>query len=243
MEEVIALAARFAAAGHAAGFRLELFGEIEGCPLFSLTKRSPGPRPRIYLSSGIHGDEPAPPQALLRLLEGGRLDARATWFLCPLLNPAGLARGTRGNAGGIDLNRDYQNLRTVEARAHAGWLQRQPLFDLTICLHEDWESQGFYVYELNPVDHPSLARSIIEAAAAICAIDQSLQIDGRAACGGVIRPVNDPLQRENWPEPIYLRAHHSTLLYTVETLSTLPLEQRVTVHCTAVEAAIQGLQR
>ncbi|HZP61719.1 MAG TPA: succinylglutamate desuccinylase, partial [Opitutaceae bacterium] len=61
----MALAAQFDALGGVAGFRVEKFGEVAGFPLFSLTKRTPGPRPRIYLSAGIHGDEPAPPLALL----------------------------------------------------------------------------------------------------------------------------------------------------------------------------------
>src|ERR1039458_9032378 len=90
----LAVAARFDAAARAAGFRVEKFGETPSGPLLALTKRTVGPRPRIYLSAGIHGDEPAPPLALLRLFERGFFDARAVWFICPLLNPVGLARGT-----------------------------------------------------------------------------------------------------------------------------------------------------
>src|SRR5438874_13646139 len=80
---------RIQAAARASGFRVEPYGEIAGASLFALTRRTPGPRPRIYLSAGIHGDEPAPPLTLLALLERGHFDARANWFLCPLLNPAG----------------------------------------------------------------------------------------------------------------------------------------------------------
>jgi protein MpaA len=241
IENVIALAAQLADAGRARGFRVEVFGEIDGCPLLALTKRTPGPRPRIYLSAGMHGDEPAPPQALLSLLERGILDERATWFVCPLLNPSGLARGTRENAGGLDLNRDYKDLRSAETQAHAAWLRHQPNFDLTVCLHEDWESTGFYLYELNPGNRPSLAGPIIAAVTKVCPIDPSLLIDGREAQGGIIRPSGDPLLREKWPEAIYLRAHHTTLGYTLETPSAFPLAQRITAHCAAVETAIAGL--
>jgi protein MpaA len=240
--EVTQLAATFADAGRAAGFRVERFGEIEGCPLFALTKRAAGVLPRIYLSSGIHGDEPAPPRALLRLLERGFFDGRATWFLCPLLNPGGLARGTRGNPDEVDLNRDYKDLVSTEARAHRSWLQRQPLFDVTISLHEDWEAKGFYLYELNPNQRPSLAEPIIDAVAAVCPIDQSPEIDGREARGGIIRPLSDPLLREKWPESIYLRAHHTTLTYTIESPSALPLEQRIAAQCVAVETAVGALR-
>jgi protein MpaA len=235
----IALVASFEASGRAAGFRVERFGEIADCPLLALTKRTPGPRPRIYLSAGIHGDEPAPPLALLELLEAGVFDNRAVWFLCPLLNPVGLMRQTRENADGLDLNRDYKDLRSAEIRAHESWLRRQPNFDLTICVHEDWESKGFYLYELNPLHGPSLAEPMIEAVSKVCPIETATMIDGREiSVPGIIRPVSDPLLRETWPEAIYLRAHHTTLSYTIETPSAFPLAQRVAAHRAALETAI-----
>ncbi len=235
-----ALAARFATAAGAARMRLEPFGEAGGCPLLALTKRTPGPQPRIYLSAGIHGDEPAPPLALLAMIEAGVFDERATWFLCPLLNPAGFIGGTRENAGGLDLNRDYKDLRSAEIAAHAAWLRRQPNFDLSLCLHEDWESTGFYLYELNPTARVSLADAMIAAVTPFCRIDQAAEIDGRpVAAPGIIRPVSDPLMRENWPEAIYLRAHHTTLSYTLETPSAFPLAQRIAAQRAAIETALQ----
>jgi len=57
------LISKLEAAGGAAGFRVEKYGEAGGHPLVALTRRTPGPRPRIYVSAGIHGDEPAAPVA------------------------------------------------------------------------------------------------------------------------------------------------------------------------------------
>ncbi|HWA86519.1 MAG TPA: M14 family metallocarboxypeptidase [Opitutus sp.] len=233
------LVARFESSARARGFRIERFGEIAGTPLVAFTKRTPGPRPRLYLSSGIHGDEPAPPLALLELFEAGAFDARANWFLCPLLNPAGFLRGTRENAAGIDLNRDYKHLASPEIRAHIAWLRRQPNFDFTLCVHEDWESAGFYLYELNPTSRPSLAEPMIAAVAPVCPIETAAIIDGReSAAPGIIRPVADPLLRELWPEAIYLRAHHTPLTYTLESPSALPLATRIAAHRAAIECAI-----
>ncbi|HXB01926.1 MAG TPA: M14 family metallocarboxypeptidase [Opitutaceae bacterium] len=237
----IAVATRFDAAARVAGFRVEKFGETPSGPLLGLTRRTAGPRPRIYLSAGIHGDEPAPPLALLRLLERGFFDARATWFICPLLNPVGLARGTRENANGIDLNRDYRNPASAEIRAHVAWLQRQPRFDLAILVHEDWEAKGFYLYELNRTQQPSLAEPILAAVRAGCPIELAEQIDGFPASGGIIHPEGDLTKREVWPESIYLHAHHTRLSYGFETPSTLPLEQRIATLCTAIETAIAAL--
>ncbi len=235
-------AAQILPAARAAGFRDERFGEIAGCPLFALTKRTRGPRPRIYLSAGIHGDEPAPPLALLELLLADVFDDRATWFLCPLLNPAGFIRRTRENADGLDLNRDYRSLRSLEIQAHARWLQSQPNFDLAICGHEDWEAQGFYLYELNAEQRPSLARPILDAVAKVCPLETAAIIDGRpAAEPAIIRPVSDPLLRETWPESIYLRSHHTRLSYTIESPSSLPLAQRIAAHAAALAAACSHL--
>jgi protein MpaA len=234
----LAVAASFDAAARANGFRVGKFGEIAGFPLLALTKRTPGPRPRIYLSAGIHGDEPAPPLALLRLLERGFFDARAIWFICPLLNPVGLARGTRENAGGLDLNRDYRDPASAEVRAHIAWLQRQPRFDLALIVHEDWEAKGFYLYELNRTQQSGFAEPILEAVRTVCPIELAAQIDGRPADGGIIRPAGDPAKRDVWPESIYLHVHHTTLSYGLETPSAFPLEQRIATHCTAIETAV-----
>ena len=232
------LAARLQGAGAKAGFRSTSFGEAGGVPLIALTKRTPGPRPRIYLSAGIHGDEPAPPLALLSLIESGLFDARAVWFLCPMLNPEGLARGTRESAAGTDLNRDYRHLESPEVRAHVHWLRSQPNFDLAVCVHEDWESTGFYLYELNRGTRPSLAEPIIAAVSRVCPIDQSPVIEGREAKGGIIRPTGSPFEREKWPESIYLQANHTRLSYTIEAPSALALEIRIAALRAALETAI-----
>jgi len=236
--------AQFEAAARPVGFRCEPFGETHGQALLAYSKRTPGPRPRVYLSAGIHGDEPAPPWAMLRLMDEGFFDGRCNWFLCPLLNPAGFVRQSRENPEKIDLNRDYKGPVSPEVRAHTAWLQRQPALDFVLCLHEDWEATGFYLYELNPENRPTLANAMIAAARQVGPIEPATVIDGRPiAEPGIIRPVSDPLLRETWPESIYLRRHHTTFTYTVETASAQPLERRVDTQCAVVRAAISELLR
>jgi Succinylglutamate desuccinylase / Aspartoacylase family len=236
-----AFIARAGAAAGAAGFRLERYGEAGGFPLLALTRRTPGPRPRIYVSTGIHGDEPAGPLALVELLEAGVFDRRAVWLLCPLLNPAAFVRGTRENPEGVDLNRDYRGTRSAEIRAHRAWLRRQPPLDLVLCLHEDWEAAGYYLYEQNPRGRPGLAEAVLAAAAPHCPVDPSPVIDGREARGGIIRPSGDPFQRDLWPESIYLRSEHTDFAYTLESPSGFPLGSRIAAHRAAVGAALAGM--
>jgi hypothetical protein len=230
---------RFAAAARHAGFQVETFGEVHGHPLLAATKPAPGPRPHVYVSAGIHGDKPAPPWALLGLLEAGFFDARCNWTLHPLLNPTGFLSRTRENFAQVDLNRDYKSQRTAEVRAHQAWLQRQGRFDLVLCGHEDWESQGFYLYELNLGNHATLAHRMLDAARAHGPIESAAIIDGREiAEPGIIRPASDPLLRDTWPEALYLAYNHCTLNYTIETASTQPLEQRITTQCAVLRAAV-----
>ena len=206
--------------------------------LLTLRRQRPGARRRIYLSTGIHGDEPAGPLAIRRLLEEDAWPAGGDLWLCPCLNPTGFPLNRRENREGKDLNRDYRHPTTGEVHAHIAWLARQPAFDLSLCLHEDWESHGFYVYELNPANVPSLAETIVSAVARVCPIDLSPLIEGREAHGGIIRPSLDPASRPDWPEAFHLIQHKTRLSYTLEAPSDFPLELRAAALVAAVKAAL-----
>jgi len=193
----------------------------------------------LYLSAGIHGDEPAGPLAVLELLKANIWPANAALWLCPCLNPGGFALGRRENADGLDLNRQYHAPHAAESRAHIAWLERQPRFDLCLCLHEDWEAHGFYLYELNLDNLPSLAGAMVQEVSVVCPIDHSEVIEGRAAAGGIIRPSADPLTRSEWPEAFYLLQHKTRLSYTLEAPSDFPLATRVNALVAAVNAAVR----
>jgi Succinylglutamate desuccinylase / Aspartoacylase family len=194
---------------------------------------------RIYISSGIHGDEPAGPLAALRLLQENNWPPDAEIFFLPCLNPVGFTLNKRENADGIDLNRDYRNSKSAEVRAHIAWLERQPKFDLHLCLHEDWESHGFYLYEPNPDNKPSSAEKIIAAVEKVCPIDLNETIEGRPAKNGIIRPNILPLERPDWPEAFYLIMQKSRQGYTLEAPSDFPIQTRVNALVAAVNAALE----
>jgi len=200
----------------------------------------PKPGLCIYVSSGIHGDEPAGPLAVRQLLLENPWPPDADVWLCPCLNPTGFPLNRRENAQGLDLNRQYLHLEAPEIRAHVDWLQRAPQFDVTLCLHEDWESRGFYLYELNPDQRPSHAEEIIRRVAKLCPIDSSSEIEGRPAQGGIVRPTADPLSRPEWPEAFWLLQNKTRHSYTLEAPSDFPLAMRVNALVTAVGTVLEA---
>jgi protein MpaA len=82
----------------------------QGRPLTVTHRIADGPRlPTIFVVGAIHGDEPAGARIVDRLL-GLALPAGADVWLAPTLNPDGSAARTRGNAAGVDLNRNFPDL-------------------------------------------------------------------------------------------------------------------------------------
>ena len=234
------------AIGHLAdktGWHRDFFSIQQGMDLLAFRRQSCAPRKKLYLSAGIHGDEPAGPLAVLELLRENKWPDTVDLWLCPCLNPTGFPLNRRENCHGIDLNRDYRHSRTPEIRTHVAWLEKQPAFDVSVCLHEDWEAHGFYLYELNPDHRPSFAEEIVRRVSAVCPIDHTGLIDGREAKEGIIRPDLDPAKRPDWPEAFYLITHKTRQSYTLESPSDFPLASRVNAQVAAMRTILELMAR
>jgi murein peptide amidase A len=239
LEECADAAGRF-------GWETETIAAAPGLEFPTFTRkasRSYAGRGAVYISAGIHGDEPAGPLAVARLLRENAWPDDLDLWVCPCLNPTGFLANRRENESGTDLNRQYLQPRAKEIIAHIAWLERQPRFDMCLCLHEDWEAHGFYLYELNPDHLPSLAETIIGRVEGVCPVDHSEMIEGRAAKNGVIRPGPEHMTRTQWPEAFFLMMHKTRRSYTLEAPSDFPILPRVAALSTAVEAALSALPR
>jgi predicted deacylase len=242
--EIDAVLATIESAARGHRWTVEAFGRAGDCKLLAL--RGPPPaKPyaqraaRVYISAGIHGDEPAGPLAARRLLEENRWPPGLEVWLCPCLNPAGFRLNCRENAAGIDLNRQYLHPQAEETIAHLAWLRRQPGFDLCLCLHEDWESNGFYLYELSPDSRSSIAEPIIAHVSEVCPVDRAEMIEGRPAQNGIIRPAVDLRARRDWPEAFFLVSSKTRHSITLEAPSDFPLSGRVAALVTGVNTALE----
>jgi Predicted carboxypeptidase len=88
---------------------------LEGAPLTVFLPG--GGRAEIVVLASIHGDEPETTVAVseaLRCIPNG--DLQAAVILCG--NPDGMWRGTRGNARGVDLNRNFPTSNWSPAPVH-----------------------------------------------------------------------------------------------------------------------------
>ena len=74
----------------------------------------------VVLLAAMHGDEPAPSQILRALVDGPQVIGLDLWVV-PTYNPDGVAAGTRQNARGVDLNRNFPNdWRDLDGRYESG---------------------------------------------------------------------------------------------------------------------------
>lgn len=78
---------------------------VQGRPIRAWRLGEPGRR-RIVMISTMHGNEPHTRGILEALRDGRRITGVDLWVI-PTYNPDGLARGTRRNARGVDLNRNF----------------------------------------------------------------------------------------------------------------------------------------
>jgi protein MpaA len=191
---------------------------------------------RLGLFASIHGDEPAGTEAVLAFLhllreQPGRAAGYALNFY-PVVNPVGFARGTRGNANGKDLNREFwrqspePEVGIIEAELKA---QR---FDGIITLHADDGCEGHYGYSHGRAMEDALLRPALLAADRVFPRDGRATIDGFAAREGVITDCYSGILSP----PPGLDARAFNLIF--ETPATAPLARQVAAHLAALAAIL-----
>lgn len=223
-----------------AGLRMKEFARVGEWPVFSV--ESPFPKGANdpawhYISAGVHGDESAPPWGLLAWAQKNvALLRKKPFLLFPTLNPHGLVLNTRMDHRGVDINRSFNSM---DDPLIAGWhtVVGKRRLSLSLCLHEDYDGQGCYLYELtNRGD--SIGATILRETSRILPIDTRKRIDGRAARNGVITR-RIPPDMPGYPEAIMLHYLGAPIALTFESPSEFCLDDRIAVQCQFIESALK----
>ena len=151
----------------ATGFSLDTIAEVpykDGLwPIYLASERGSKSGKRLLVIAGVHGNEVAGALAAPSILADiraypevyGALDID---LIAPA-NPVGLIHGARYNAQGCDINRDFSDFGTIEARAIREVIdETRP--DLILSLHEG-PHDGFFVIATRST--PSLFAEAIAA--------------------------------------------------------------------------------
>ena len=225
---------------------LRIFGEASGYSLMVVETKEEQlepDAPSLYISTGIHGDEPAGVEALIQWALRF-LPTLAGWNLqlFPCLNPWGLERNIRCDAEGRDLNRCFNSRKVPQIRAQLA-LMKGRHYDAGVMLHEDYDARGFYLYEASR-QRPHWGDILRDELSAYMAPDPRGRIEGRAARDGVIRRRIDQRllkQLKGHPEALHLYFHHAERTFTFETPSEESLSDRVEIHKKFLEFVLKQL--
>lgn len=188
-------------------------------------------RPSIYLSAGVHGDEPA---GVLGLLDWADSQL-ANWKLgdvviFPLMNPWGLMNNRRVDRRGKDLNRSFDDVNDPLVASWMSFLGSRK-FAVAVCLHEDFDARGCYCYEIYRRDKPRFGRDALEAACDVIPVEANPEIEGREADRGLLDIDEIPdLDEPGEPEAFPLYRDYAEVSLTFETPSEYSLYARVRAH-------------
>lgn len=226
-------------------WRVARVGEVWGYPVFCAQRITGRGAPTIMLSGGMHGEEPAGVEGVLRWLEGGAWKKwDVNWFVLPCINPYGWERNQRTNAQRRDINRHFHKSTDTPEAELVKRLVRGRRFLCSIEFHEDVGASGYYLYEGRHAP-PFIGEKILKAVSRVVAINRDAVIDGNPATGrGLIRRDPSPAvmrQRRRWPMAYHLLLHCTRHVLGSETPVHVPLERRALAHNAALRAALTHL--
>lgn len=217
------------------GLTPEPIGKAFGYTIYRILIHHNAPQ-NILITTGVHGDEPAGPEAVLQFLEGTNLKFNFTIFPC--LNPWGYVHNSRENKNKKDINRSFGDNTVTETNLVKSLLKGQR-FDVYLDLHEDYDATGFYLYE-GKSDEQWIGSQIIENVQKIGPIDT--ETDENDIPLGKGHLMADP----GWGTRgivSYTQLHHADHVFIFETPTGHAIETRVAMHLTALDTVLKHYQK
>jgi murein peptide amidase A len=162
---------------------------------------------------------------------------RLPLLLFPCLNPWGLVHNRRSDAEGRDLNRCYHLDDLERIRAQKAIIAGIT-FRFAMCLHEDYDAQGVYLYEVRKHLRP-IGPELLAAAGYHLPVDLRPRIEGRRAESGSIARRIKALKFPFLPEAGLLALYHGDRTITLETPSEYDLGARTHAQAAAIQRGIE----
>lgn len=229
--------------------------EVGQYPLYCI-KRGGGKK--VFLSGGIHGDEPAGMYAILTFFEkyAHQYEHRFAFTAFPCLNPWGLQLNTRSNAQNQNLNREFKD--NTSAKEIQLILPLLETYIFAMDFHEtaldfvridDSEPKGktpdtFHLWEVCENKRLRVGRKIVEniekAGFPVC---KWPTIYGDKNNGGVIwypEGCGTPCYLEGTAcDSFLVNRHHTSQSFTIETPSGWKLKRRVAAHLISLKTVLR----
>ena len=222
-------------------WRVRQVATIWGYPWFQVERT--GYADTVLLSGGMHGEEPAGVEGVLRWLESDRWRKfPVNWLVFPCINPYGWERNQRRNRQRRDINRQFRRRTNTPEAELIKRLVRGRRFRFSMEFHEDVDATGFYLYELRR--QPSyIGEKILQSVTPVTPINRDAIIDGNEATGhGLIRREvsgNWLRTRRRWPMAFHLYRHCTDHILGSESPIHVPLPVRAKAHNAALAAALR----
>jgi hypothetical protein len=230
-------------------------------PLFYLITHNTNPSsPNVFISAGIHGDEPAGVYAALDFVKNHAQEyaKEFNFIVFPCLNPWGFEKGRHENLNKFNLNREFRKASPEkEIRLLKIALEHEAKqFCFAIDMHEDEPRQqikhypisqnpnGFYLFETCPQEE-SLGRKIINTLESssfpICNRDKIYH--DKNDNGLVWEPkVTDKGEDDQTTLMCYLE-DYSGHVFNPETISSWEFDKRVQSHKIVLETILDEFRK
>ena len=196
---------------------------------------------KVFICGGVHGDEPAGPEAVLAtIIEVANDPAKYEHVnidFVPLVNPSGWVNGTRLNAAGEDINRDFNLLISQEAIIINDYLLSRGRYKLMIDHHEDPKYPGFYMMTYGS-NHLSL----------ISDVTQKVKKSGYPLRSFKRNEGYFDVSKKKMPKlrnktiMSYARSHYSKMAYQIESPTSPNMRDRTIMHSMADQELIRSLR-
>lgn len=219
----------------------KIIGTVTDYPIYFYNIASQKPNPKhILITGGVHGDEPAGIEAVLEFLARDNTDLlkQFSFNIIPCINPYGYIHDKRENRDNTDINRSFEKEDVLEAVIVKEAMQDKQ-YTLTIDFHEDYEANGFYLYE-GIRDGEYIGPEITKVVKTIGPIDTDDSGEDTEAITQGVYKVNSKWGMQGLAP--YLLHKHSKHVIITETPTEWKLEQRIAVHLGVLDTALTYYQ-